>query len=216
MMKTAKEWIGFKIQSDELKERVTRGFYGDADLKILQSMLISLNSIPSVGVKEVSSYGHVSKSVINNIIAGGHPKIHNFLGAITSINIIINKTLTDMGVLKNISADIDQGVSWFDISKITDKGKINLLTSIFEDLVSDFRSMNNFEKIMSEAEKEDLIKILEAALFHVKGGLVDFGFIRSIGSRLKSISARISVKMGDAAISKIVEQGIDSISDIFL
>jgi len=207
---------GLLSEAKKLKVIVANGAYNDSELQILSKILTDIDLKLPGSFDAISETSGVSVSVLRSISKGNHPKLHNFLGAVSGAIVVCEREIVSpiasITPLLPFEGEPIRDTSWIAEYRPNDRAKISKeiaeLSEALQKLVYYAQTENDAARIMSATERAMLIALLESVLAQLKSPLVEIGLLKRLSSNLGRFSQRAVSKFADdkaAALFDLLE-----------
>lgn len=207
MSKEIRELLSVYMDLNELIfQIVSEGVYEKKEKEVL---LGAFHASMKYGVtpKSVTDLGAVSKAVLGNFLAGGNPKLNNFIVIVGDLRSVIGSILIENGVLRSISQEMI-GTTWTRLQKYTELGRVYALADALEAFQSEFQSCNSLDGKIDDVFRGDLIELLEQIVVQLKNGTADMGLLRLAKKKIAEVSTWSAGKMIGKSLEKFGELAV--------
>jgi hypothetical protein len=202
------------LQLYQLRISVSDGGYGDADLATLQKALKW--AIKFFEHEKTTLYAEVraSRSVVNNIVLGGRPKLHNFFLCLHDVITALEKWISHHPQVTPVFSG--SNADWR-LLKIGAKRRIANATRHLTELLDIVRYSNSLamnNEVLPPELRQSLIAFLEAALAQLRSPMVEKSFLQKLGGWLLALGKEAASGAAKDTFKKLATSAGDDLLNL--
>jgi hypothetical protein len=210
---STREILAALVRTDKLLVRVAKGGYDDREITELRSLCEILMKKIGIPQSRIVQNSAVTTAVLRNTLAGGNPKLQNFLAILYGLRLSVLDLLEERGIIHQVNPNSSAVFLRFHL--FTNAGEIENLIVQLSDLFQKLRGQNDPSVLVSEEARMALIELLQNVLGQLKSGVVEIRAIDGIKGQLKSFGNSVKSKVENHASENVAATIIKLLSQLF-